>query len=166
MLDELDRPDLTASQFLDDLRYNKGYTSIITQFTDEYIKDHDRTLFYDGDVLEYQVGTNRIVKAYVDGSAFEVRKDGVVYKGDEARALFKNDKEFKVWKRTADGEKNALISDACAKITAYHINYVYALKELVLPKDLTFCSVQELMWFVLSRDFESMLARHLPVKEQ
>ncbi|MCD1293736.1 hypothetical protein CUJ83_01840 [Methanocella sp. CWC-04] len=165
LIDELGQEELTVRKFLDELRDIKGYTSIISSLSDEYLEEHNRTLFYDGDILEYQVGTNRIVKVIVDGDLLQVLKDGVEYKGEKARALFKNDKEFKKWKKTCDGEENALLNDACARIEIYHVNYVYALKELILPKEYKFCTVQELMSFILSRDFESVQARYLPMKE-
>ena len=71
------------------------------------------TFFYDGDLLEYQVGTKRLVKAIINGDQFVIKKNGKEYKGQKARALFKTDKEFKLWKRTIDGEQNAIIQDAC-----------------------------------------------------
>lgn len=165
ILEELGYSDISVNKFLDTLRDIKGYTSIIATFTDESIADHNRTFFYDGYILEYQVGTNRIVKAVVDGDSFMVRKDGVEYKGEKARALFRNDRDFKDWKKTCDGEKNALIRDACARLELYNINYVYALKELQLPKEYTFCTIQELMAFIMSREFETVQARYLPPKD-
>lgn len=166
MIEELGIKDMTVREFLDDLRDLKGYTSIVSPLTEEYLADHNRTLFYDGDLLEYQVGTNRIVKVVVDGEQLRLKKDGVEYAGVKARALFSGDREFKAWKRTCDGEKNALIKDACALIEVYHINHVYALKELQLPKELTFCTVRELMSFILSREFEAIQARYMPYKGQ
>ena len=165
MIEELGIKDMTVSEFLNDLMDLKGYTSIICPLTEEYLADHNRTLFYDGDLLEYQVGTNRIVKVTVDGEQLQVRKDGVEYTGAKARALFSGDREFKAWKRTCDGEKNELIKDACASVQIFHVNYVYALKELQLPKDLTFCTVREMMSFVISREFEAIGARYMPYKD-
>jgi hypothetical protein len=93
------------------------------------------------------------------------KKDGVEYRGERARALFKDDSDFKKWKKTLDGEKNALISDACAHLEVYQYNHVYALKELQLPREFKFCTIQELMAFLKSRDFESVQARYLPLKD-
>lgn len=165
IMNEIGQKEIVLHEFLDDMRYSKGYSSIMTPLTDEYIKSHNRTFFYDGDVLEYQVGTSRVVKAVVDGNEFAVKKDGVEYRGDKARALFKDDSDFKKWKKTLDGEKNALISDACARLQVYQYNHVYALKELQLPLEFKFCTVQELMAFLKSRDFESVQARYLPQKD-
>jgi hypothetical protein len=165
MLDELGQKEISVQEFLDDMRYVKGYSSILSPLTDEYIKTHNRTFFYDGDILEYQVGTSRVVKAVVDGDSFEVKKDGIVYNGEKARALFKDDSDFKKWKKTCDGEKNALISDACAKLEVYQYNHVYVLKELQLPKEFKFCTVQEMMTFLKSREFEAVQARYLPQKD-
>jgi hypothetical protein len=164
IMDELGQKEISVQEFLDDMRYRKGYSSIMSPLTDEYIKTHDRTFFYDGDVLEYQVGTSRVVKAVVDGSSFAVRKDGVEYRGDRARALFKEDSDFKKWKKALDGEKNALLNDACAQLAVYQYNHVYALKELQLPREFKFCTIRELMAFLKSRDFESVQARYLPQK--
>jgi hypothetical protein len=165
IMDELGQTEIAVKDFLDDMRYIKGYSSIMSPLTDEYIKNHNRTFFYDGDILEYQVGTSRVVKAVVDGSSFTVKKDGVEYRGDKARALFGDDSDFKKWKKACDGEKNALISDACARLEVYQYNHVYALKELLLPKEFKFCTVQELMAFLKSREFESVQARYLPLKD-
>lgn len=165
-IDELEQEEITVDQFINELRDIKGYTSITYGMNDEYLPDHNRTFFYDDCILEYQVGTNRVVKVMVDGSLFKVKKDGVVYEGEKAKALFKDDKEFKKWKKTCDGDKNALIQDACAKIFVYHVNYVYAFKELILPKDYSFCTIRELMSFIKSREFESVQARHLPMKDK
>jgi hypothetical protein len=164
IMDEAGQKEISVKDFLDDMRYVKGYSSIMSPLTDEYIKDHNRTFFYDGDILEYQVGTSRVVKAVVDGSSFAVKKDGVEYHGDKARALFKDDSEFKKWKKTMDSEKNALVSDACARLEVYHYNHVYELKELQLPKEFKFCTVQELMAFLKSREFEAVQARYMPQK--
>lgn len=163
-MDELGQKRISVKDFLDDMRYVKGYSSIVSPLTDEYVKDHNHTFFYDGDILEYQVGTNRVVKAVVDANEFVVKKDGVEYNGEKARALFKNDAEFKQWKKTCDGQKNALISDACARLQVYQYNHVYRLVELQLPKEFKFCTVQELMAFLKSREFESVQARYLPPK--
>ncbi len=130
IMDELGQKEISVKDFLDDMRYVKGYSSIMSPFTDEHVKNHNRTFFYDGDVLEYQVGTSRIVKAVVDGDSFVVKKDGVEYRGAKARALFNDDSDFKKWKKTWDGDKNVLVSDACAKLELYQYNHVYALKEL------------------------------------
>ncbi len=165
IMDELGQKEISVQEFLDDMRYSKGYSSIMSPLTDEYLKTHDRTFFYDGDVLEYQVGTSRVVKAVVNGNEFAVKKDGVEYRGDRARALFKDDADFKKWKKTLDGDRNALISDACARLEIYQYNHVYALKELQLPREFKFCTIKELMAFLKSRDFESVQARYLPQKD-
>ncbi len=165
IMDELGQKEICVQEFLDDMRYRKGYSSIMSPLTDEYIKNHDRTLFYDGDVLEYQVGTNRLVKAVVDGSALVVKKDSVEYRGARARALFTEDADFKKWKKSWDGEKNALVSDACAHLEVYQLNHVFTWKELQLPKEFKFCTIRELMAFLKSRDFESVQARYLPPKD-
>ena len=165
ILDELGQKEISVQELLDEMRYVKGYSSILSPLTDEYVRTHNRTFFYDGDILEYQVGTSRIVKAVVDGSSFEVKKDGVVYKGDEARALFKDDSDFKKWKKTWDGDKNMLIKDACARLEVYQYNHVYVLKELQLPQEYKFCTIQELMAFIKSREFEAIQARYLPPKD-
>jgi len=165
IMDELGQKEISVLEFLDDMRYRKGYSSITSPLTDEYIKTHNRTFFYDGDVLEYQVGTSRVVKAVVDGSSFAVKKDDVEYRGAKARALFKDDSDFKKWKKILDGEKNALHNDACARLEIYQYNHVYALKELQLPREFKFCTIQELMAFLKSRDFESVQARYLPQKD-
>ncbi len=165
IMDELGQKEICVQEFLDDMRYSKGYSSIMSPLTDEYIKEHNRTFFYDGDILEYQVGTSRVVKAVVDGSSFAIRKDGVEYRGDKARALFRDDADFRKWKKSLDGEKNAVIDDACARLEIYQYNHVYALKELQLPREFKFCTVQELMAFLKSRDFESVQARYLPHKD-
>ena len=164
MIDELGQKEISVKDFLDDMRYVKGYSSIMSPLTDDYVKDHDRMFFYDGDVLEYQVGTSRVVKAVVDGDSFAVKKDGVEYRGAKARALFKDDGEFKKWKKACDGDKNALLNDACARLEVYQYNHVYALKELQLPKEFNFYSVRELVAFLKSRDFEAVQARYLPQK--
>jgi len=165
MLDELGQKEIKISELLEDMRVVKGYSSILTPLTDDYMKTHNRTFFYDGDLMEYQVGTSRVVKAVVDGDSLAVRKDGGEFKGAQARALFKDDADFKAWKKTWDGEKNALVSDACARIELYQYNHVYVLKELQLPKEFKFCTVQELLTFLKSRDFEAVQARYLPQKD-
>lgn len=164
MIEELGIKEMTVREFLNDLMDIKGYTSIICPLTEEYLADHNRTLFYDGDILEYQVGTNRIVKVVVDGEQLHIKKDGVEYTGAKARAQFSGDREFKAWKRACDGDKNALLKEACASVQIFHINYVYALKELQLPQEITFCNVRELMSFILSREFEAIQARYMPYK--
>lgn len=164
MIEDLGAKPMTVREFLDILRDIKGYTSILSPLTDEYLADHNRTLFYEGDLLEYQVGTNRIVKAIIDGDQLKVRKDGVEYTGAKARALFAGDKDFKAWKKTCDGEKNALLQDALVTLQVFHVNHIYALKELQLPKEFAFGTVQELMTFILSRDFEAAQARYMPYK--
>lgn len=165
MLDELGQNEISVTVLLDEMRYVKGYSSIMTPLTDEFVKTHNRTFFYDGDVMEYQVGTSRVVKAVVDGDSFVVKKDGVEYRGAKARALFKDDADFKKWKKTWDGDKNVLVSDACARMELYQYNHVYALKELQLPKEFRFCTIQELMAFLKSREFEAVQARYLPQKD-
>jgi hypothetical protein len=110
------------------------------------------------------VGTNRIVKATVDVNSFVVKKDGVEYKGEKARALFKTDAEFKQWKRSCDGTNNTLISDACATLQVFKVNFVWELKELQLPKDFKFYTVQELLSFLKSREFEAVQAQYMPQK--
>lgn len=164
MIDELGSSDLTVLQFLDDLRDIKGYTSILFPFTDEQLAERNRTFFYDGDVIEYQVGTNRLVKAVVDGGRFAVLKDGAEYRGDGARALFRNDRDFKLFKRTCDGQKNAVIQDACAILEVYQLSPVCVWKELQLPQEYAFCTVRELMTFIRSREFEAVQARYMPQK--
>lgn len=166
MIDDLGRNEMTVNQFLDELRDIKGYTSITCAFDDAYLEEHDKTFFYDGQILEYQVGTKRLVKAFVNVNDFTIKKGGKEYKGKEARDQFKNDKEFKKWKKFADGVNDALIKDACAHIEIYHLTVVCTWKELALPKDYEFCSVRELWSFVLSRDFESVQARYLPFKPE
>jgi len=164
IMDELGQKEISVKDFLDDMRYIKGYSSIMSPLTDEHIKNHNRTLFYSSDILEYQVGTNRLVKAVVEGDALVVKKDGVEYRGDKARALFNDDSDFKKWKKTWDGQNNALVSDACAHLEVYQLNHVYSWKELQLPKEFKFCTIQELMAFLKSREFESVQARYLPPK--
>jgi len=149
---------------MDEMRYVKGYSSIMTPLTDEYVKTHNRTFFYDGDVMEYQVGTKRVVKAIVDGNAFAIKKDGKEYRSAKARALFKDDSDFKQWKKTWDGDKNAMISDACASLHIYQLNAVCSFKELEMPRELKFCTVQELLVFLKSREFEAVQARYMPEK--
>ena len=164
MIEDPGSNEMTVREFLDNLRDIKGYTSITSALTDEYLAEHNRMIFYDGDILEYQVGTNRIVKAVVDGDRLEIRKDGVSYSGGKARALFSGDREFKAWKKACDGDRNALMRDSCATLQIFHINHVYALKELQLPKEYSFCTVKELMSFILSREFEAVQARYMPYK--
>lgn len=165
MLDELGQKEISIIELLDEMRYVKGYSSIMTPLTDEYSKTHSRTFFYDGDVMEYQIGTSRVVKAVVDGDSFVVKKDGVEYRGAKARALFKDDADFKQWKKTCDGDKNVLVSDACARLELYQYNHVYSLKELKLPKEFKFCTVRELLAFLKSREFEAVQARYMPEKD-
>lgn len=165
MLDELGQKEISIAELLDEMRYVKGYSSIMCPLTDEYIKAHNRMFFYDGDVMEYQVGTKRVVKAIVDGNAFAIKKDGKEYRGEKARAQFKNDADFKQWKKTWDGDKNMMVSDACAYLHIYQLNAVCAFKELELPKEFKFCTVQELLVFLKSREFESVQARYLPQKD-
>jgi two-component SAPR family response regulator len=112
MIEDLKTSNMTVVQFLDELRDNKGHTSIIFLPGEDDLVNRNFTFFYDGDLLEYQVGTKRLVKAIVDGGRFAIRKDGKEYRGEKARALFKTDKEFKLWKRTIDDEKNMIIEDA------------------------------------------------------
>ena len=108
MIDDLGQKPIVLYEFLDDMRYVKGYASIVCTLEEGYLKDHNKMFFYDGEILQYMVGTNRIVKAIVDVNDFAVRKDGVEYKGEKARAQFNNDADFKQWKRSCDGTKNAL----------------------------------------------------------
>lgn len=164
MIDDLGQKEIVLKDFLDDMRYSKGYASIVCPLQDDYLKTHNRTFFYDGEVIEYMVGTNRIVKATVDGNSFVVKKDGVDYKGEKARALFKNDAEFKQWKRACDGTNNALVSDACATLQVFKVNHIWELKELVLPKQFKFCTIQELLVFLKSREFEAVQASYMPQK--
>ncbi|HMK47231.1 MAG TPA: hypothetical protein VK436_11450 [Methanocella sp.] len=164
MIEDPGSNEMTVREFLDNLRDIKGYTSITSALSDEYLADHNRMIFYDGDILEYQVGTNRIVKAVVDGDDLAIRKDGVDYTGARARALFSGDREFKAWKKTCDGDRNVLIRESCATLQIFHVNHVYALKELQLPKEYLFSTVKELMSFILSRDFEAAQARYMPYK--
>lgn len=165
MIEELGSSDLTRQQFLDDLSDRRGYTSIIFPVTDDDLANRNRTFFHDGDLLEYQVGTKRLVKAIVDGDQFAVIKDGKKYEGQKARALFKGDRDFKLWRRSCDGEANELLHDACATMHVYQLNAVCAWKELQLPREFSFCKVRELMAFILSRDFEAVQARYLPLKQ-
>ena len=165
MIEEIGSSDLTVQQFLDDLSDRRGYTSILFPVTDEDLAHRNRTFFYDGDLLEYQVGTKRLVKAIVDGDQFAVLKDGKEYRGEKARDLFKNDRDFKLWRRSSDGEANDLLHDACARMHVYQLNAVCAWKELQLPQEYSFCKVRELMAFVMSRDFEAVQARYLPLKQ-
>jgi hypothetical protein len=165
MIEDLKTSNMTVLQFLDELRDEKGHSSIIFLLTEDDLINRNFTFFYDGDLLEYQVGTKRLVKAIVDGDRFAVRKDGNEYKGAKARALFKTDKEFKLWKRTCDGEANELISDATATIHAYQLSPTCAWKELQMPKEYTFGTVRELMSYVLSFEFEAALARYMAVKQ-
>ncbi len=165
MIEELGSSDLSVLQFKDDLRDRRGYSSIVFTLTDDDLENRNRTFFYDGDLLEYQVGTKRLVKAIVDGDQFAVLKDGKKYTGAKARALFKDDKDFKVWRRSNDGETNDLLHDACATLHAYQLNAVCAWKELQLPQEFSFCKVRELMAYILSRDFEAVQARYMPQKK-
>jgi hypothetical protein len=165
MIEDLKTSNMTVLQFLDELRDNKGHTSIIFALNEDDLLNRNFTFFYDGDLLEYQVGTKRLVKAIVDGDQFVIKKDGKEYKGQKARALFKTDKEFKLWKRTIDGEQNAIIQDACATVHAYALSPTCAWKELQMSKEYSFCTVRELMSFVLSFEFEATLARYMALKQ-
>jgi hypothetical protein len=165
MIEELSSSDLTVQQFLDDLSDRRGYTSILFPVTDNDLASRNRTFFYDGILLEYQVGTKKLVNATVDGDQFAVLKDGKKYTGAKARALFKSDRDFKLWRRSNDGETNDLLHDACASMHLYQLNAVCAWKELQLPQEFSFCKVRELMAFILSRDFEAVQARYLPLKK-
>lgn len=165
MIDDLGQKPIVLNEFLDDMRYVKGYASIVCPLEEGYLKDHNKMFFYDGEVLQYMVGTNRIVKAVTDVNSFVVRKDGVEYKGEKARALFANDADFKQWRRTCDGTKNALISDAYATIELFKVNFVWELKEMQMPKEYKFYTVQELLSFLKSREFEAVQAQYLPQKE-
>jgi hypothetical protein len=165
MIEDLKTSNMTVVQFLDELRDNKGHTSIIFLPGEDDLINRNFTFFYDGDLLEYQVGTKRLVKAIVDGDKFAIRKDGKEYRGEKARALFKTDKEFKLWKRTLDGEENAIIEDAVATIHAYQLSPTCAWKELQMPKEYTFNTIRELMSYVLSFEFEAALARYMHLKQ-
>ncbi len=165
MIEDLRTSNMTVLQFLDELRDNQGHTSIIFQLTEDDLLNRNFTFFYDGDLLEYQVGTKRLVKATVDGDEFAVRRDGKEYKGKKARELFKNDKEFKLWKRTIDGEKNEILHDACATLHAYQLSPTCAWKEQQMPKEYSSCTVRELMACVLSFEFNATLARYMPPKK-
>ena len=165
MIDDLGQKPIVLNEFLDDMRYVKGYASIVCPLEEGYLKDHNKMFFYDGEVLQYMVGTNRVVKAVADVNSFAIRKDGVEYKGEKARALFTNDADFKQWRRTCDGTKNALISDAYATIELFKVNFVWELKEMQMPKDYKFYTVQELLSFLKSREFEAVQAQYLPQKE-
>jgi hypothetical protein len=165
MIDDLGQKPIVLNEFLDDMRYVKGYASIVCPLDDQYLKDHNKAFFYDGEILEYQVGTNRIVKAVVDVNDFIMKKDGVEYKGEKARALFKNDAEFKQWKRACNGTDNTLISDAYATLHVFKVNFVWELKELQLPKDFKFYTIQDLLSFLKSREFEAVQAQYMPQKE-
>lgn len=164
-IDDLGQKQIVLNEFLDDMRYVKGYASIVCPLEEGYIKDHNKMFFYDGEVLQYMVGTNRIVKATADVNSLVIRKDGVEYKGEKARALFKNDADFKQWKRSCDGTKNVLISDAYATIQLFKVNFVWELKEMQMPKEYKFYTVQELLSFLKSREFEAVQAQYLPQKD-
>ena len=166
MIDDLGQKPIVLHEFLDDMRYVKGYASIVCPLEDDYLKDHNKMFFYDGQLIEYMVGTNRVVKAGTDVSSFVVKKDGVEYKGEKARALFKNDADFKQWKRTCDGAKNVLVSDAYATLQLFKVNFVWELKEMQLPKEYKFYTVQELLSFLKSREFEAVQAQYLPQKQE
>ncbi len=86
MIEDLKTSNMTVVQFLDELRDNKGHTSIIFLPGEDDLINRNFTFFYDGDLLEYQVGTKRLVKAIVDGDRFAIRKDGKEYRGEKARA--------------------------------------------------------------------------------
>jgi hypothetical protein len=165
MIEDLKTANMTVLQFLDDLRDNKGHTSILFAPSEEDLLNRNFTFFYDGDVLEYQVGTKRLVKAIVDGDQFAIRKDGKEYKGQKARALFKTDKEYKLWKRTCDGETNAVISEAPATIHAFLLSPTCVWTELQMPKEYTCNTIRELMSCVLSFELEATLARYMAPKK-
>ena len=165
MIDDLGQKPIVLNEFLDDMRYVKGYASIVCPLEDNYLKDHNKMFFYDGDIIEYMVGTNRIVKAVADVNTFVIKNDGVEYKGEKAREQFKNDAEFKQWKRTCDGTNNALVSDAYALLQLFKVNVVWELKELQLPKEYKFSTVQELLSFLKSREFEAVQAQYMPMKD-
>ncbi len=165
MIEDLKTANMTVLQFLDDLRDNKGHTSILISPSEEDLASRNLTFFYDGDLLEYQVGTKRLVKAIVDGDQFVIRKDGKEYKGEKARKLFKTDKEYKLWKRTCDGEANAVISEPTATIHAYLLSPTCVWKELQMPKEYACGTLRELMSCVLSFELEATLARYMPQKQ-
>lgn len=165
MIDDLGQKQIVLNEFLDDMRYVKGYASIVCPLDEGYLKDHNKMFFYDGEILQYMVGTNRIVKATADVNSLAIRKDGVEYKGEKARALFNNDADFKQWKRTCDGTKNTVISDAYATIQLFKVNFVWELKEMQMPKEYKFYTIQELLSFLKSREFEAVQAQYLPQKE-
>ncbi len=75
------------------------------------------------------------------------------------------DADFKQWKRSCDGTKNALISDAYATIQLFKVNFVWEMKEMQMPKEFKFYTVQELLSFLKSREFEAVQAQYLPQKE-
>jgi hypothetical protein len=165
MIEDLKTSNMTVLQFLDELRDNKGHTSVIFPLTEDDLINRNLTFFYDGDLLEFQVGTKRLVKAIVDGDKLAIRKDGKEYRGEKARGLFKTDKEYKLWKRTCDGEDNAVIGEAGATIHAYLLSPTCTWKELQMPKEYSFNTVRELMASVLSFELEAALARYMPVKQ-
>lgn len=165
MIEDLKTANMTVVQFLDELRDNKGHTSVLFMLTEDDLVNRNLTSLYDGDLLEFQVGTKRLVKAIVDGDKFAVRKDGKDYHGEKARALFKTDKEYKLWKRTCDGEENAVISEAPATIHAYLLSPTCVWKELQMPKEYTCNTIRELMSCVLSFELEATLARYMPPKQ-
>jgi hypothetical protein len=164
-IDDLGQKQIVLNEFLDDMRYVKGYASIVCPLEEGYLKDHNKMFFYDGEVLQYMVGTNRIVKVTADVNSFVIKKDGVEYKGEKARAQFNNDADFKQWKRSCDGAKNILISDAYATIQLFKVNFVWELKEMQMPKEFKFYTVQELLSFLKSREFEAVQAQYLPPKD-
>jgi hypothetical protein len=164
-IDDLGQKQIVLNEFLDDMRYVKGYASIVCPLEEGYLKDHNKMFFYDGEILQYMVGTNRIVKVTADVNSFVIKKDGVEYKGEKARAQFTNDADFKQWKRSCDGTKNILISDAYATIQLFKVNFVWEMKEMQLPKEFKFYTVQELLSFLKSREFEAVQAQYLPQKD-
>jgi hypothetical protein len=165
MIEDLKTSNMTVVQFLDELRDNKGHTSVIFTLNEDDLLNRNFAFFYDGDLLEYQVGTKRLVKAIVDGDKFAIRKDGKEYHGEKARSLFKTDKEFKLWKRNCDGEENAVVGEASATIHAYLLSPTCTWKELQMPKEYSFNTVRELMSCVLSFELEAALARYMPLKQ-
>jgi hypothetical protein len=165
MIEDLKTSNMTVLQFMDELRDNKGHTSVIFQLTEDDLLSRNLMIFYDGDLLEYQVGTKRLVKAIVDGDKFAIRKDGKEYQGEKARKLFKTDKEYKLWKRTCDGEENAVLGEASATIHAYLLSPTCVWNELDMPKEYACGTIRELMACILSFELEAALARYMPIKQ-